>query len=386
MAMVLVRNELLRQGIAAARSGHKALARRRFRAVLRDNPGCVAALLWMAWVSDDPHARQAYADRAKAYAPDDHRVDAAIQSLQLCVLPRRLTGESVLGFLDTHRRWLFVLSGLSLVGALFVLIGMWAISATPEYVAALMPTYTRSAAVVVLPSPSLSGMQATARPDPAGTVPMTVTVAEIPMPYATSTERSTLSPPPMSTTMMQPSPSPSLAGTVGGPADMSIPDTPTPSTVPTVVPPTTLPTIVHPTLLPTVISTILPNMTPVFSSGGNELHWIDVDLTRQMLTAYEGEVAVRSTLASTGLANTPTPVGVYRIWIKLRYDDMTGPGYYLSDVPYTMYFHRGYGIHGTYWHNNFGNPMSHGCVNLPTSEAGWLFEWAEIGTLVNIHY
>jgi lipoprotein-anchoring transpeptidase ErfK/SrfK len=112
--------------------------------------------------------------------------------------------------------------------------------------------------------------------------------------------------------------------------------------------------------------------------------WIDVDLSEQRLTAYEGETPVRSTLVSTGLPNTPTPVGQFRIWIKLRYDDMAGAEYYIDDVPYVMYFHEGYGLHGVTWHGNFGHPMSHGCVNLPTREAEWLFNWAEVGTLVNI--
>ena len=111
-----------------------------------------------------------------------------------------------------------------------------------------------------------------------------------------------------------------------------------------------------------------------------------MDLTHQRLTAYVGQTLVRTTLVSTGLSRTPTPVGQYHIWIKLRYDDMSGPGYYLPNVPYTMYFYGGYGLHGTYWHNNFGRPMSHGCVNLPTSEAEWLFNWAKVGTLVDIHY
>ena len=118
----------------------------------------------------------------------------------------------------------------------------------------------------------------------------------------------------------------------------------------------------------------------------SNLRWIDVDLTHQRLTAYEGQTVVRTTLVSTGLPHTPTPAGQYKIQVKLRSDDMGGPGYYLADVPFTMYFYRGYGLHGTYWHNNFGQPMSHGCVNLPTSEAEWLFNWAEVGTLVNIHH
>jgi len=64
---------------------------------------------------------------------------------------------------------------------------------------------------------------------------------------------------------------------------------------------------------------------------------------------------------------------------------MAGPGYYLSDVPYIMYFYDGYGLHGTYWHSNFGTPMSHGCVNLRTEDAGWLYDFTSIGTLVYIH-
>ena len=116
-----------------------------------------------------------------------------------------------------------------------------------------------------------------------------------------------------------------------------------------------------------------------------EDRWIDVDLSEQRVTAYEGGAAVRSTLVSTGLPQTPTPVGQYRIWIKLRYDDMAGPGYYIEDVPFVMYFHEGYGLHGVTWHGNFGHPMSHGCVNMPTPEAEWIFSWAEVGTLVNVH-
>ena len=126
-------------------------------------------------------------------------------------------------------------------------------------------------------------------------------------------------------------------------------------------------------------------MSPAQSSVGGNVRWIDIDLGNQTLTAYEGPAAVRTTPISTGLPRTPTPVGKYYIYVKLLKDDMRGPDYYLRDVPYTMYFYKGYGIHGTYWHSNFGHPMSHGCVNLPTPEAQWLFEWASVGTLVNIH-
>jgi uncharacterized protein YraI len=125
--------------------------------------------------------------------------------------------------------------------------------------------------------------------------------------------------------------------------------------------------------------------TPALPSQISEARWIDVDLAQQRVTAYEGQRTIFTTLASTGLPNTPTVVGQFRIWIKLRYDDMSGPGYYLEDVPYVMYFYQGYGFHGVWWHANFGNPMSHGCVNLPADAAEWLFNWADVGTLVNVH-
>jgi lipoprotein-anchoring transpeptidase ErfK/SrfK len=95
---------------------------------------------------------------------------------------------------------------------------------------------------------------------------------------------------------------------------------------------------------------------------------------------------VRQIVVSTGLPGTPTVVGQFRIYVKYESTLMTGDDYYLPNVPYTMYFYKGYGLHGTYWHNNFGRPMSHGCVNLPTPEAEWLYGFASVGTLVNIHY
>jgi len=122
------------------------------------------------------------------------------------------------------------------------------------------------------------------------------------------------------------------------------------------------------------------------SSGGGGNRWIDVNLSTQSVYAYEGDTVVNSFIVSTGTWLTPTVTGQYKIWIKLRSAPMSGPGYYLPDVPYIMYFYKGYGLHGTYWHNNFGTPMSHGCVNLRTSDAEWLYNWASVGTVVNVHY
>lgn len=129
-----------------------------------------------------------------------------------------------------------------------------------------------------------------------------------------------------------------------------------------------------------------PAAPPVVAGGHGNGRWIDVNLSTQSVYAYEGDTVVNSFVVSTGTWMTPTVTGKYKIWIKLKSASMSGPGYYLPNVPYIMYFYKGYGLHGTYWHNNFGTPMSHGCVNLRTSDAEWLYNWASIGTVVNVHY
>jgi len=168
--------------------------------------------------------------------------------------------------------------------------------------------------------------------------------------------------------------------------------TATPTSTPTATP---LPTE---TPIPTDTSTPEPSPTakpqlpyesiydiPLSDVAPDE-RWIDVDLTNQMVYAYVGKTIVNSFLVSTGTYLHPTVTGQYRIYVKYLSTTMTGPGYYLPNVPYTMYFYYGYSFHGTYWHHNFGTPMSHGCINMYTPDAEWLYNWASIGTLVNIHY
>jgi lipoprotein-anchoring transpeptidase ErfK/SrfK len=111
---------------------------------------------------------------------------------------------------------------------------------------------------------------------------------------------------------------------------------------------------------------------------------IVVSTDEQRIYAYENGQLVYSYLTSTGMSDTPTVKGDFKIYVKHTATDMHGPDYYLPDVPYTMYFYQGYGIHGTYWHNSFGRPMSHGCVNLPTEQAKWFFDWADVGTPVRV--
>lgn len=114
--------------------------------------------------------------------------------------------------------------------------------------------------------------------------------------------------------------------------------------------------------------------------------WIEVDLSDQSLTAHDGDSVYLETPISSGLARSPTPPGEYRIWSKLKATKMSGGTggdyYYLPNVPYVMFFYndnlakmKGYSLHGTYWHNDFGRPRSHGCVNLPTPIAEKLYYW-----------
>jgi lipoprotein-anchoring transpeptidase ErfK/SrfK len=124
--------------------------------------------------------------------------------------------------------------------------------------------------------------------------------------------------------------------------------------------------------------------TPPPSGGGGK--WIEVDLSSQRTYARQGDTIVRTFVVSTGISQYPTPTGSFRIYAKYPAVAMSGPGYYLPGVPHTMFFYRGYAIHGTYWHNNFGHPMSHGCVNLTRADAAWLYSWTPNGTLVVIHW
>ncbi|HEY4689944.1 MAG TPA: L,D-transpeptidase [Anaerolineae bacterium] len=109
--------------------------------------------------------------------------------------------------------------------------------------------------------------------------------------------------------------------------------------------------------------------------------WIEVNLFEQTLAAYEGDRMVYATLVSTGLPYWKTEPGLFRIWTKIKSGKMSGREgypdyYYLEDVPWTMYFNGSFALHTAYWHDRFGFPHSHGCVNLSPKDAKWLFDWA----------
>jgi hypothetical protein len=116
--------------------------------------------------------------------------------------------------------------------------------------------------------------------------------------------------------------------------------------------------------------------------------WIDVSIRKQVLVAYEGTKAVYVTLVSTGEAGLGDPAtskstvqGVFRIFAKhlttTMSSEVVGEEFELKDIPYVQYFEEGYALHAAYWHDDFGIPRSHGCINLSPEDAKWLFSWTQ---------
>jgi hypothetical protein len=133
--------------------------------------------------------------------------------------------------------------------------------------------------------------------------------------------------------------------------------------------------------------TLSPRVAPPPDEARPDERWIDVDLERQVVTAYRGQKPLFATLASTGRgavgSEQATPPGTYRIWVKLRSSDMDNlenleaqTNYAIQAVPWVLYFHKGYGLHGAFWHRAFGRVQSHGCVNLTPLDAERLFDFA----------
>jgi lipoprotein-anchoring transpeptidase ErfK/SrfK len=338
----------LTEAIALAGAERREEARALFQAILAADPNQVEALLWMGALVDDPQESLHYIGRAVQLEPDNARARAALRWAR-----RRLpNSDSPVTPLPVEkpapRRW----------GR----IGVWAAVAVLVIGVGIVVTQTN------FTQEAWAGLFPTKTPTATPTFTPTYTPTFTPTATPTNTPTAT----PTATPTNTPTPTP----------------TETPTATPTFTP------------SPTATNTPLPTAMPPSEVGADE-KWIDVDLSEQRLVAYEGSTPVLSVLISSGLPGTPTVTGQYRIYVKYRSTPMSGPGYYLPNVPFTMYFYRGYGLHGTYWHDNFGHPMSHGCVNLRTSDAEWLFNWttpyvpdgvnsisasaADPGTLVVIH-
>jgi lipoprotein-anchoring transpeptidase ErfK/SrfK len=138
------------------------------------------------------------------------------------------------------------------------------------------------------------------------------------------------------------------------------------------------------------IAKVTPETIAPTGVTGNR--WIEVNLFEQTLSVYDRNQLVFATMTSTGVNGFWTRPGLFQIYEKKPTETMSGSTeadrsdyYYLQDVPWTMYFDDKRALHGAYWHNNFGYPMSHGCVNLSIGDAHWLYDWANVNDFVYVY-
>lgn len=321
---------MMQRGLDAARTGQKGRAQRYFAAVLQSDPKHVEAWLQRAAVLDDPQEALAHLARALELDPGNERARQALRTV------RREAGN--LPPYRTVERQPASSARTPIPGPLVAVPGSEPRSSGYRgwlLLGAVLLILLVAVLVIWTDAPR-------------------VVVAAL-LPTDTPTPTPTFTPTPTPTPTYTPTP------------------TPTPTNTPT---PTSTPT---PTFTPT------PTPTKVPADRSQTGKWIEIDLSQQRLYAHVGQTTVFKAVVSTGTRYYPTVVGRFRIYSKYRATHMSGPGYSLPNVPWTMYFYRGYAIHGAYWHNNFGTRMSHGCVNMRIPDSKWLYQWAPRGTLVVVH-
>jgi lipoprotein-anchoring transpeptidase ErfK/SrfK len=355
----LTLQQLLQYGIRLVQENQPEAARPFFEKMLERDPGNIPALMWLTGLGETPADSYTYIAQALTIDPQNERAHAAIRWNHWREQDDKLraAGFEPSGLAAAYR------TGKSATPTHTSSAWLSAVAALIVFLGALASIYFGQPRPV-----SATALQPGA---PVSEVAQVLLPSATPLPLATRALPPPATPAPSETPITTPTLPPTLIPTA----------TPMPPTE-TSEPPTATPELPAP--LP-----VLPTDTPVSvvnPTGSSGERWIDVDLSNQKLVAYQGDTPVYWVSVSTGLPDTPTVTGQYRIYVKYPAQTMSGPGYYLPDVPYVMYFYEGYGIHGTYWHHNFGHPMSHGCVNAPTPDAQWLYNWADVGTLVNVHY
>lgn len=384
--------ERLRLGIEAARAGQNNAARTHFVAVLRQDPQHILALLWLAFVLPAPQDSLHILERVLALDPHNEQAKAGLRwarehlglnpnetvvadnatrptrpqtiptsdhaTLQR-KLPARTGPGKTKGKAVAQRRaamnpllTLIIIAGL--LGITVIGLG-GLIFGPPDTLAAWLPSFTPAAVA------DITGPVGAAEPTPS--------LAPVIKSFTSAVDTISLKVPrPLEPNLTAPNPPAQPEA-----AEPSLPvGAPTPQAE-------IKPGSIEPALL------IGPELPLVVVDRSQLAHqpaypgekWIEINVTSQQMTAWEGDMPVMSFSVSTGLPQTPTVLGEFNIYWKLESTDMSGPGYYVPEVPYTMYFHEDYALHGTYWHNNFGQRMSRGCVNLQTDNAKKLFEWAD---------
>lgn len=382
--------ETLQVGIEAARAGHPSVARQHLTAVLKDQPDNVPALLWLAYLAPNPHDSLRLLNRVLTLNPTNEGARAGIHwarrrltlasgefgsspRSQVRSLPqptppiaRRKTKHQSKPTISRRRYAFTTLLVFIVVGLLGLVIGLGTpLFIPPETLAAWVPAVDEGSRLVIVE----------------GIAPATM-VEPTSEPQSTAVNLSSAS-----DTIFLASPRAGKSGDDASAPEAQI-DLDAPVSGETQQPTTELPVDDSETVAGVAPSLLIGPALPVDPAPVDPAQlahqpaypgekWIEVNVTTQEVTAWEGNVPVLSFITSTGLPDTPTVLGEYNIYWKLEKTLMTGPGYYLPDVPYTMYFYQGYALHGTYWHDNFGQPMSRGCVNLSIDNSKKLFEWAD---------
>jgi lipoprotein-anchoring transpeptidase ErfK/SrfK len=351
---------MIKQAQQAWQAGERPTAVRLLKQALRDDPHNHEAWLLAAEFAPTPAARSECLARAAKFAPAVP-VAAPVSPPApdtLAALRQKAHRTAVAAPsppVAKPRHWLWagvgVMALLVIVAVGWVAIGLPQ-PETPAIAAVSSPTPTGEATTeappTAVPSPSPTQPAATATPTPNPIQPKQVA-------------------------------SLSMGGGSNTAADPRATWTATPSPTPTNTP--------SPTPQPTYVAESVNFRWPAV--GENE-RWIQVNLTAQQLNAYEGRTVVFSTPISSGLPQWATVTGQFRIYYRLPTQTMDGRrlgfDYVTENVPHVQYFYKDFALHGAYWHNNFGQPMSHGCVNLSVADAEWLYSWATYGTLVYVHY
>jgi lipoprotein-anchoring transpeptidase ErfK/SrfK len=355
--------EQLRLGIEAARNGQVEVARQSLQQILAVEPANIPAMLWLAFIAATPKESVQLLEQVLQLDPENERAKSGLRWAQARLAAE--TSETAEAQTTAPEE---EMSSLELRQQLFsgdarnqgrksVLAHRARRNINPFLLFLLIFIGGAAAVSIGFSQPKMVSAQIEAKP-----IQITATPhANI---FAIAKELHHASPTPMVSPKLE---SKSLDLTVKSKdLDSSI--------TPVILTPTAIPNATvnaGPTLLKPVEVTSL-----VHEPASPDEKWIEVNIAAQRVTAWEGNVPVMSFLASTGLPETPTVTGEFHIYWKQVSTVMSGVDYYLPDVPYVMYFYEDYGLHGVYWHHNFGRQMSRGCVNLATDEAKQLFEWA----------
>jgi len=143
------------------------------------------------------------------------------------------------------------------------------------------------------------------------------------------------------------------------------------------------------TPVPYTTDAVVQPSHPAPPAGSASTHWADVNLTRQTVTLMNGSTPGQTFTVSSGKASTPTPTGTFHVYAQVPLQPMRGCDadgcWDYENVHWATWFYQDYGFHEAYWRNDFGTPVSHGCINMKLADAKAVYDWLGIGDAVDIH-